>query len=301
MSQVAGPDFICIGMPKAGTEWLFDQLQYHPDFWMPPMKEIHYLDQEFPGMRNASGRLGRAEQRAHKDLERREKKSTREHPPRRRPGDERDVGFLTDATALNGQARNVASYAALFRYKGDLLSGDVSPGYCRVDDDVVKDVNQHLPGTKVVLLVRDPVARAWSRINMWHRDGKLDEAVLNDADAFRDFLKNSDRLRVGSFPTKIVECWTRNAPSMPFRYFLFDDIVGEPEKARREILGFLGADPGKQSGNLPANYNRKSKHAKLALTDIAKAALVDYFRDELKACAGMFGGPAKTWASQYGL
>ena len=44
MSLPVGPDFICIGMQKAGTGWAYDQLQYHPDFWMPPVKEIHYLD-----------------------------------------------------------------------------------------------------------------------------------------------------------------------------------------------------------------------------------------------------------------
>jgi hypothetical protein len=53
MSATSGPDFICIGMQKAGTGWLFDQLQYHPDFWMPPIKEIHYLDRDPPVMGNA--------------------------------------------------------------------------------------------------------------------------------------------------------------------------------------------------------------------------------------------------------
>ena len=40
----AGPDFFCIGAQKGGTRWLYDQLQLHPDFWMPPVKELHYFD-----------------------------------------------------------------------------------------------------------------------------------------------------------------------------------------------------------------------------------------------------------------
>src|SRR5438270_8769299 len=39
-----GPDFCCIGAQKAGTGWLYEQLRSHPDFWMPPMKELHYFD-----------------------------------------------------------------------------------------------------------------------------------------------------------------------------------------------------------------------------------------------------------------
>ena len=44
----AGPNFICIGMAKAGTGWLFDQLKHHPDFWMPPIKEFGYLKRDKP-------------------------------------------------------------------------------------------------------------------------------------------------------------------------------------------------------------------------------------------------------------
>ena len=40
----ARPDFLCVGAQKAGTSWLYRQLEPHPDFWMPPLKELHYLD-----------------------------------------------------------------------------------------------------------------------------------------------------------------------------------------------------------------------------------------------------------------
>jgi hypothetical protein len=38
------PDFFCVGAQKGGTSWLYQQLQSHPDFWMPPIKELHYFD-----------------------------------------------------------------------------------------------------------------------------------------------------------------------------------------------------------------------------------------------------------------
>ena len=47
--MIAGPNFLCIGAQKAGTGWLYEQLRSHSDFWMPPLKELHYFD-----------RLGRA-------------------------------------------------------------------------------------------------------------------------------------------------------------------------------------------------------------------------------------------------
>ena len=39
-----GPDFIGIGMERAGTSWLFTQISSHPDIWVPPLKELHFFD-----------------------------------------------------------------------------------------------------------------------------------------------------------------------------------------------------------------------------------------------------------------
>src|SRR5437762_2155968 len=71
----ACPDFLCIGAQKAGTTWLYQQLESHPDFWMPPFKELHYLND-----------LGRVERAA---------------TPRRR--DERDVLFLERLQKLTAE------------------------------------------------------------------------------------------------------------------------------------------------------------------------------------------------------
>jgi hypothetical protein len=295
-SRVEGPDFICVGMPKAGTGWLFDQLQYHPDFWMPPVKEFDYLMREVPRLKNVRNRLERSKQprRAGKDG-----KSLKW--ANRRPGDERDTNFLQEASASIGQPMDIGRYIALFRFKGDLLSGDVSPTYVTLKDDVIAQVAQRLPHTKVLLLVRDPVARASSQISMAYRRGKLDETLVQDPDALRAYLAKSKTTSESSFPTQLVARWKRNAPEIGFRVFLFDEIERDADRARRDILSFLGADPEKKSGAFAANHNRKSDAKKLQLADGAKAVLVEHFADEIRACAAMFGGPARDWVSRYGL
>ena len=69
----ACPDFLCVGAQKGGTSWLYRQLEPHPDFWMPPMKELHYLDN-----------LNRTK---------------RQHPPR--SNDERDACFVESIKDLS--------------------------------------------------------------------------------------------------------------------------------------------------------------------------------------------------------
>src|ERR1700754_5013238 len=123
MPVEAGPDFLCVGMQKAGTGWLYDQLQHHPDFWMPPIKEIHYLHQEEPKIANAVAMLKHEKQAARGKVQRRN----------RRELEPRDMQFLTEIVRLAGHKRDFAKYASLFRFKDGKLSGDVTPGYSALE------------------------------------------------------------------------------------------------------------------------------------------------------------------------
>lgn len=42
--QIGPPDFVGVGVQKAGTSWWFDLLGDHPGIDRPPFKELHYFD-----------------------------------------------------------------------------------------------------------------------------------------------------------------------------------------------------------------------------------------------------------------
>lgn len=278
--MTAGPDFLCIGQPKAGTGWLYDQLFAHPDFWMPPAKELSFLNQPEPTMRFT----------VHARRRRRQHRWNR---------DERDAQFLAYARENRRKKMDLDIYAGLFAFKGEKLSGDVSPMYCLLPDEIVAKVAARFPRTKIVLIVRDPVARAWSRISMAWRDDKFDAAILDDAGAFRRFLAGSERVG-GIFATETVARWRRSAPGLAFRTILFDDIAADSAAARRAILEFLGADPGK--GDVQAaGDNRKAGDRKLEMSGLAREVLVAHFAEELRRGAEVFGGAAQDWAAAYGV
>ena len=89
----ARPDFLCVGAQKAGTSWLYRQLEPHPDFWMPPVKELHYLDN-----------LNRTK---------------RHHPPR--SNDDRDACFVESIKDLSMRSHiDLDRYGRLFSHKGPL-------------------------------------------------------------------------------------------------------------------------------------------------------------------------------------
>ncbi len=279
-------------MQKAGTGWLFDQLQHHPDFWMPPIKEFHYFDRDFPDKK-----LARTIADAGSSLEQLEKKRRKMDW---RPLDERDLGFFRDAEAGKGKQRDLPNYAGLFRYKGDRLSGDITPAYCGLSDELIARITEYLPDLKVVLLIRDPIARAWSQISMSYRRGKFNSAWADDPLEVGAFLE-MPAVQLRSFPTRIHERWHKYVPEDRLKLYFFDDIESEPDNVRDQVLSFLGADPAKESGKLEASFNRKSDLVKLEMTDVARDALRQHFADEVNRCASQFGGPAKKWVMRYGL
>jgi len=174
-----GPDFICIGMSSSGTGWLFDQLKDHPDFWIPPVKEFSYLRRDI--YRLHGGLTSKLELfRLHFD-ERSEVWSAR------RPRDHRDTKFLEEASRLAGLPRDIDRYSALFNSKGTAISGEITPGYALLDTEVILDVAAALPDVKILLMLRDPLERAWSILCKRHRDGVIDGAAMQDAEKIPSF------------------------------------------------------------------------------------------------------------------
>jgi hypothetical protein len=267
------PDFLCVGAQKGGTSWLYYQLTWHADFWMPPVKELHYFD--------ALSRVKRG------------------RPPRCR--DARDQRFLEKMAALSTQFHiDLDAYSRLFEPKGTLLSGDITPAYSTLSDELIERIVFRFPNLKVIFLARDPVERAWSQLSMGIRLGNISPFDATDADAVIQNLLNPG-VFLRSHPSQIVARWRRYVPPDLFRIYFFDDLEKNPTELRRSILLFLGADPNKSSDRVTAENNQDAGKEKLRLTDKVRSRIAQFFERELKDCARQLGGPAKRWPARYGF
>lgn len=304
-SPTAGPDFLCVGLPKAGTGWLFDQLSRHPQFWIPSVKEFNYLNQKHPTMANSSHKLEKTRDRLAVAEHRRGTKNVRGSIGKERGGarvekEQRDLAFLEAATACSGQPMDLGVYASLFRFKGGLKSGDISPAYCRLSPETIREFASAFPSAKIILLVRDPVARTWSHISMHMRDGKLREDLLTDPGLLREYLTTRRGLLESSKATRIISHWRNFAPGIRLQYFFFDELVRDPAGTLRNVLLFLGANPNKMGKTKP-DRNVKASEKKFEMSRELRDVLVEYLADEVKACAIELGGPARAWPGKYGL
>jgi hypothetical protein len=268
-----GPDFLCVGVHKGGTTWLYQQLDSHPDFWMPPLKELHYFDQLSRVQRSSASRCR----------------------------DERDLRFLESINSLSAKSYiDFEHYARLFEPKGPLLSGDISPNYSTLDNKLIRKIVAYFPKLKVIFLARDPVERLWSHLSMEVQYHQIESFDVTDIDEVnRKLLRRGLLLR--SYPSTVVARWKRHVHPDRFRVYFFDDLQRSPTELRRNIVNFLGADPDKPGSPVSVESNSWATMEKLPLTDKVRSHLAQFFRKELKACAVRLGGAARDWPARYGF
>lgn len=41
------PNFLCIGFRKSGTTWLYENLHFHPNIYLPPYKNVRYFSNDY--------------------------------------------------------------------------------------------------------------------------------------------------------------------------------------------------------------------------------------------------------------
>src|SRR6266404_9972959 len=240
---------------------------------MPPVKELHYLDQ-----------LSRVQRAA---------------GPRCR--DERDRRFLERLQSLSAEPGiDLENYGRLFEPKASLLSGDISPNYSTLSNKVIRQVVGYFQNLKVMFLARDPVERVWSHLSMEVHYRQIEPFdVTNIDEVNRNLLRRGLLLR--SYPSTVVARWKRHVQPDRFRIYFFDDLQGNPNELRRSILRFLDADPAKRGSRAMADYNGWAGVEKLPLTDEVRSHLARFFKKELKTCAARLGGPARDWPARYGF
>ncbi|PCJ05904.1 MAG: hypothetical protein COB16_14550 [Rhodobacteraceae bacterium] len=148
-----GPAFYVVGAARSGTTAVWTWLQSHPEVFLPKVKE--------PGFFAFVGRSA---------------------VPRRGPYDPDYVsGVITTADA----------YDHLYEAGRGRISGDVSPVYL-INTAAAGRIAAARPDARIVILLRDPVTRAFSQFLQHRRDG------LEPHDSFEQALIDEPmRLRQG--------------------------------------------------------------------------------------------------------
>jgi hypothetical protein len=214
------PDFFVAGAPRCGTTSLFNYLQQHPRIQMSRRKEPAYFHFTYPrpdfaemAANNGSGHL--SESRSHYERTR--------------------ASSVTDP----------AEYSDLWSDKpGVQIRGEATPTYL-YDARAIESISRVNPAAKLILLLRNPVDRAYSQYLQYLRHGyetlyDFEAALAKEPIDIETFWWGQRRyVRMGLYADHIERC-LRLFTRANVGTFLHDDLVVDPGRTVGEIVAFLG-------------------------------------------------------------
>lgn len=223
------PDFLCIGAFKAGTTWIYQNLQYHPDVEMPPYKEIYYFHtpplSKLPLITHIF---------ADSPYERRRLRLILTHYL---PREKKRIRWFMRYLLLPPTDR---WYESLFPRAPGQIAGDITPAYARLWRGAIGRAYALLPDARIIYCLRNPIRRTWSQVAMYFanwRDG-LDRASDEEIE---DLLER----KVGSRDSNYVltlEFWEEFYPSDQIHVVFFDELAQRPRTFLRGLYQSLELD-----------------------------------------------------------
>jgi hypothetical protein len=204
------PDFLIAGPQRTGTTWIHENLRDHPDILWPRLKEIFFFSRlaepDDPKFQSA-------------DLD-------------WYLSQFRDPAWMRAAKVL----LSLRSTRCLYRPK---VRGDATASYAAMAPELIDEVVTLNPEIRVVIMVRDPVERAWSHAkkDLVRNRGRRFEDVTEGE--FEEFFRTSYQLRCAQYAENI-ENWSSRLAAGHLYVGRFDDVTARPAALLAEICRFLG-------------------------------------------------------------
>lgn len=205
------PNFLIIGVQKAGTTSIYNYLQEHPQIFMSQVKETNFLEKDWENL-----------------------------PPEK----QNKNGIVT-----------VEKYAELFRdVKDEKAIGEASPNYLFHYESSAARIKKYVPEAKLIVVLRNPVERAYSDYLMH----------LRDAIGYRSL---SDQIKYSSHKSFILQKGFYYLPLKHYfeqfgrgqiQVFFYDDLCKDPQLFMQEMYKFLEVD-----AKFTPNTTKKAQIAKV--------------------------------------
>jgi len=132
----------------------------------------------------------------------------------------------------------IDAYCAIFRPGADRLRGEFSASYSVLPIETIKYIHQLMPQVKLIFLMREPKARAWSEAKMEFSVVRgLGNQKISDEE-YCDFISSEQCRSRGDYST-ILRNWMSVFPKSQIFLGLIDDVRERPEELLMQVFEFL--------------------------------------------------------------
>jgi len=136
------------------------------------------------------------------------------------------------------------------------VTGEASPSYALLPVGRIRLIRRLLPQVKLIFLMRDPVARAWSHAkhNFRYREASFaGRTAAFEAVTDRQWRANFAHdwpLASGDYLGQLRR-WLSVFPREQLYVAFYESIARQPETLLRDLFGFLGVDPAVDLSSFP--------------------------------------------------
>lgn len=219
------PNFFVVGVVKGGTTSLYQYLVQHPQVYMSPVKETNYFSRDA-----IDEKLFATDYKHDVDVNIKAYLKTDFSQTIH-------IAHITDDDDYNQLYKNV---------KTELAIGEISNSYI-LYPGVAQKIYDYNPKSKIVMILRNPVERAFSQYIMNLRQGKMlnknfIEEISEDAkNPKQGWGANHQYLSIGNYYQQ-VKWYLEVFPKEQVKIYLFDDYKANPTDILQDLSKFLGVD-----------------------------------------------------------
>ena len=189
------PNFLIVGVQKAGTTSIYNYLREHPQVYMSSVKETNFLEKDWENL-----------------------------PPEQ----QNKNGIVT-----------LEKYSELFAgVKDEIAIGEASPNYLFHYESSAARIKKYVPNAKLIVILRNPVERAYSDHLMHIRDAIGYRSLLEQIkySSHKSFI-----LRKGFYYVPLKYYFTQFGREQ-IKVFFYDDLCENPQEFMQKMYKYLGVD-----------------------------------------------------------
>jgi GT2 family glycosyltransferase len=216
------PNFFIVGAAKAGTSSIGEYLSRHPEIYISPIKEPHFFSED---IRMADFRPDYRE------------RATLDVPAYllNHPLPNKHIAYIEDQS----------QYLELFReVEKEQAIGELSTGYL-YSNSAAENLFKFKPDAKIVMVLRQPVERAYSHYlmnlrDLWDHDSGFINALERDFTASEKGWGRSHLYVELGLYFEQVSRYLKCFPGNQVKIVLYEDFKNDPVGFIKELCEFLG-------------------------------------------------------------
>ncbi len=202
------PNFLVVGAAKSGTTALYHYLAQHPEVFLSPIKETNFF-----ALKNKELSFNG-------------------------PGDDKGIHrrSITDIIEYKNQFINVTTEKAI---------GEICPSYLYLKD-APKNIKEHIPEVKIIAILREPVARAFSAWVHLTRDGRehlsFEEALADEPRRIKENWAEIWHYKEESKYYNQLKRYYDSFPKENIKVVTYEEFQENPLKVYSELCKFIDVD-----------------------------------------------------------